>query len=166
LQEDFSWENTEPSAWSIGELSSAVTCACLPTLTPLVAKYFPKQPTTGHRSNSALLKEYNSGGTGGPNSQRSRGGFGHSRNTNKDLESHGTAFDTTTGHYSEDNLYIAPGEKDRSSGSESQLPALPIDSDSSAAVVGLQSVREDLLQAAAQRVASASFPGRDAGAHG
>lgn len=28
-------------SWSIGQLASALTCACLPTLRPFLAKFFP-----------------------------------------------------------------------------------------------------------------------------
>ncbi|KAI1104099.1 hypothetical protein F4804DRAFT_206586 [Jackrogersella minutella] len=38
---DFSYENVEGSSWSITELCSGVTCACLPTLRPLVSKWIP-----------------------------------------------------------------------------------------------------------------------------
>ncbi|KAK1675699.1 hypothetical protein BDP55DRAFT_552169 [Colletotrichum godetiae] len=38
---DFTWTNVDASLWSIGEISSAVTCACLPTLRPLLTKMFP-----------------------------------------------------------------------------------------------------------------------------
>ncbi|KAK6211008.1 integral membrane protein [Colletotrichum tabaci] len=38
---DFTWANVDASLWSIGEISSAVTCACLPTLRPLLTKLFP-----------------------------------------------------------------------------------------------------------------------------
>lgn len=41
LFEDFPWQNVAPSLWSIGELTSAITCACLVTLRPFVARYFP-----------------------------------------------------------------------------------------------------------------------------
>jgi hypothetical protein len=41
LFEDFSWENSPSSMWSVGELTSAITCCCLPTLRPLVSRYFP-----------------------------------------------------------------------------------------------------------------------------
>ncbi|CAK7226762.1 hypothetical protein SEUCBS140593_006351 [Sporothrix eucalyptigena] len=51
--EDFSWENVASSCWSVGELSSAVTCLCLPTLKPLVQRLVPRligstaSPSTG-----------------------------------------------------------------------------------------------------------------------
>jgi hypothetical protein len=41
LFEDFPWENVESSLWSVGELTSALTCACLPTMRPLVVRYVP-----------------------------------------------------------------------------------------------------------------------------
>ncbi|SPQ24632.1 0ec0b235-2f10-408a-9ebd-c29ad514edeb [Thermothielavioides terrestris] len=41
LFEDFPWENVASSLWSIGELTSALTCACLPTLRPLVVRFVP-----------------------------------------------------------------------------------------------------------------------------
>ncbi|KXX77961.1 hypothetical protein MMYC01_206789 [Madurella mycetomatis] len=39
--EDSPWENVDIALWSIGELTSALTCACLPTLRPLVVRHFP-----------------------------------------------------------------------------------------------------------------------------
>ncbi|KAH0440217.1 hypothetical protein CcaCcLH18_02587 [Colletotrichum camelliae] len=42
IQQDFTWTNVEASLWSLGEISSAVTCACLPTLRPLMTKLFPR----------------------------------------------------------------------------------------------------------------------------
>ncbi|KAK3995913.1 hypothetical protein QBC44DRAFT_365884 [Cladorrhinum sp. PSN332] len=41
LYEDFPWENVPSSLWSVGELTSAITCSCLPTMRPLVRKYLP-----------------------------------------------------------------------------------------------------------------------------
>ncbi|KAF6814210.1 integral membrane protein [Colletotrichum plurivorum] len=42
IHEDFTWTNVEASLWSVGECASAVTCACLPTLRPLLTAMFPK----------------------------------------------------------------------------------------------------------------------------
>ncbi|VBB86074.1 Putative protein of unknown function [Podospora comata] len=42
LYEDFPWENVTSSLWSVGELTSAITCACLPTLRPFLVTYFPR----------------------------------------------------------------------------------------------------------------------------
>ncbi|KAK4163859.1 hypothetical protein QBC43DRAFT_300823 [Cladorrhinum sp. PSN259] len=41
LYEDFPWENVTAALWSVGELTSAITCACLPTMRPLVRQYLP-----------------------------------------------------------------------------------------------------------------------------
>ncbi|KAH7161852.1 hypothetical protein EDB81DRAFT_353670 [Dactylonectria macrodidyma] len=37
-QEDFTWWNVKPSSWSLAELTSAISCACLPTFKPLVTR--------------------------------------------------------------------------------------------------------------------------------
>ena len=42
LFHDVTWQNASAACWSIGELASGVTCACLPTLRPLVSGYFPQ----------------------------------------------------------------------------------------------------------------------------
>ncbi|KAK1999429.1 hypothetical protein LX36DRAFT_574289 [Colletotrichum falcatum] len=41
IETDFSWTNVEAALLSLGEISSAVTCASLPTLRPLLTKLFP-----------------------------------------------------------------------------------------------------------------------------
>ncbi|KAK0639941.1 hypothetical protein B0T16DRAFT_288071, partial [Cercophora newfieldiana] len=46
LFEDFPWENSASSMWSIGELTCAIICCCLPTLRPLVGRYFPSLGAT------------------------------------------------------------------------------------------------------------------------
>ncbi|KAI1779639.1 hypothetical protein F4818DRAFT_148293 [Hypoxylon cercidicola] len=57
---DFSYENVEGSAWSVAEICSGVTCACLPTLRPLVSKWIPSlsnrlhKPTRGDRRQSGM----------------------------------------------------------------------------------------------------------------
>nr|QZS37071.1 C066A protein [Hypoxylon sp. CO27-5] len=57
---DFSYENVEGSSWSITELCSGVTCACLPTLRPLVSKWVPSlsnrlhMPGRGYKRQSAF----------------------------------------------------------------------------------------------------------------
>lgn len=38
--EDPSWNHVEWAGWAMGELASALTCACLPTLRPFLAKFF------------------------------------------------------------------------------------------------------------------------------
>ncbi|KAK4231619.1 hypothetical protein QBC38DRAFT_440010 [Podospora fimiseda] len=39
--DDFPWENVPAALWSIAELTCAITCACLPTMRPLVRMYLP-----------------------------------------------------------------------------------------------------------------------------
>jgi hypothetical protein len=43
---DFTYENVESSGWSMGELASGLTCACLPTLRPLFARCLPWMSTS------------------------------------------------------------------------------------------------------------------------
>lgn len=38
---DATWENVEPSLWSLGELCSGMTCSCLPCLRPLASRWLP-----------------------------------------------------------------------------------------------------------------------------
>ncbi|KAK3368697.1 putative integral membrane protein [Podospora didyma] len=56
LYEDFPWENVVSSCWSIGELTSAITCLCLPTLRPLLSHYFPALGTQAGRSHQGYGK--------------------------------------------------------------------------------------------------------------
>ncbi|KAI1461517.1 hypothetical protein F4805DRAFT_412295 [Annulohypoxylon moriforme] len=46
---DFSYENVEGSSWSTTELCSGVTCACLPTLRPLISKWIPSLSNRLHK---------------------------------------------------------------------------------------------------------------------
>ncbi|KAI2602817.1 hypothetical protein GGR54DRAFT_622630 [Hypoxylon sp. NC1633] len=46
---DVSYENVEASIWSITELCSGVTCACLPTLRPLVSRWIPSLSNRLHK---------------------------------------------------------------------------------------------------------------------
>ncbi|KAI1468734.1 uncharacterized protein F4812DRAFT_344533 [Daldinia caldariorum] len=46
---DVSYENVEGSSWSITELCSGITCACLPTLRPLVSKWIPALSNRLHK---------------------------------------------------------------------------------------------------------------------
>ncbi|RYP53581.1 hypothetical protein DL768_001445 [Monosporascus sp. mg162] len=59
IEEDFSWENVGASSWSIGELSSALTCVCLPTLRPLFIGVVPgmSPPHSGARPNEGYWKQ-------------------------------------------------------------------------------------------------------------
>ncbi|KAK4193246.1 hypothetical protein QBC35DRAFT_100231 [Podospora australis] len=74
LSTDVTWDNVSSSCWSVGELCSGITCACLPTLRPLIAKIFPSMQS--HPSNSS--ENYYKKSTG-------RDGTGpRSRNKNND----------------------------------------------------------------------------------
>ncbi|PKS12632.1 hypothetical protein jhhlp_000840 [Lomentospora prolificans] len=57
--EDITWENVESSGWSLGELTSALTCACLPTLRPLVSRFIPSLATAPQRSTMGYKKNTN-----------------------------------------------------------------------------------------------------------
>lgn len=50
LTEDATWDNVDSAGWSTGELCSGMTCSCLPTLRPLLARYFPHLGGSGSRS--------------------------------------------------------------------------------------------------------------------
>ncbi|KAK1966843.1 hypothetical protein LY78DRAFT_577598 [Colletotrichum sublineola] len=52
LEEDFTWTNVEGSAWSVGELSSGLTCACLPACRPLVARFIPALSSRATKSST------------------------------------------------------------------------------------------------------------------
>ena len=51
LTQDYTWDNAEPAGWSVGEICSGITCACLPTLRPLASRVWPAMRT--HLSPSA-----------------------------------------------------------------------------------------------------------------
>ncbi|KAK3987788.1 hypothetical protein QBC44DRAFT_351653 [Cladorrhinum sp. PSN332] len=73
LSEDTTWDNVASSCWSVGELCSGITCACLPTLRPLAARVFPSLQST-QNSNSGKYYHHESskrGGTGPHRSNRS-----------------------------------------------------------------------------------------------
>ncbi|KAL2134421.1 hypothetical protein VTI74DRAFT_260 [Chaetomium olivicolor] len=61
LFEDFPWETVDSSLWSIGELTSAITCACLPTLRPLLVRYFPSFASQIGRSTGGYGSEHRHG---------------------------------------------------------------------------------------------------------
>lgn len=63
---DVTWDNTEAALWSIIELTVAIIAACLPTLGPLISRFFPRFMNL---SSSAR----NNGGSYGHNSRSGRG---------------------------------------------------------------------------------------------
>ncbi|GAP92805.1 putative integral membrane protein [Rosellinia necatrix] len=75
---DFSYENIEASSWSIAELSSGVTCVCLPTLRPFVSKYIPKLASKVQISSAGCVR--NSGSEGINAGKASR----HTRNGSRE----------------------------------------------------------------------------------
>ncbi|KAH6853957.1 hypothetical protein B0I37DRAFT_410081 [Chaetomium sp. MPI-CAGE-AT-0009] len=46
LSDDVTWDNVGAACWSIGEVCSGITCACLPTLRPFFASWLPALCTT------------------------------------------------------------------------------------------------------------------------
>ncbi|KAI2623474.1 hypothetical protein GGS26DRAFT_219028 [Hypomontagnella submonticulosa] len=54
---DYSYENVEGSSWSITELCSGVTCACLPTLRPLVSKWIPSLSNRLHKPSRSCRRQ-------------------------------------------------------------------------------------------------------------
>ncbi|KAK4231149.1 hypothetical protein QBC38DRAFT_495898 [Podospora fimiseda] len=77
LSEDTTWDNVASSCWSVGELCSGITCACLPTLRPLVARVFPSlQSSTGR---STTDKYYRNGSSS--NKRTNRSGVNESAST-------------------------------------------------------------------------------------
>ncbi|RYP15889.1 hypothetical protein DL765_005423 [Monosporascus sp. GIB2] len=58
-EEDASWENVATSSWSVGELSSALTCACLSTLRPVFTRIVPgmSSPHSGERIDESYGKQ-------------------------------------------------------------------------------------------------------------
>ncbi|KAJ4297315.1 hypothetical protein N0V88_004233 [Collariella sp. IMI 366227] len=52
LSSDVTWDNVNSSCWSIGELCSGITCACLPTLRPLISPCLPGMRSHSEESNN------------------------------------------------------------------------------------------------------------------
>ncbi|KAK4647821.1 uncharacterized protein QC761_104720 [Podospora bellae-mahoneyi] len=78
LSEDVTWDNVASSCWSVGELCSGITCACLPTLRPLVAKIFPSM-NSSNDSYGSYQKSSGRDGTAPSKSKRSRNETGSTR---------------------------------------------------------------------------------------
>ncbi|KAK4200210.1 hypothetical protein QBC40DRAFT_73030 [Triangularia verruculosa] len=75
LSLDVTWDNVASSCWSVGELCSGITCACLPTLRPLVAKIFPSM----NSSYGSYQKSSGRDGTAPSKGKRSRNETGSMR---------------------------------------------------------------------------------------
>ncbi|KAI5921680.1 hypothetical protein F4810DRAFT_712297 [Camillea tinctor] len=76
---DFTYENIGGSSWSITELCSGVTCACLPTLRPLASKWMPALSTRLHKSSRGYRRQSGSRAT-----DVEMGGSKHTRTGSKD----------------------------------------------------------------------------------
>lgn len=86
IKDDVTWQHVESSGWSIGELASALTCASLPTLRPLVAKYFPSLGLTTTATGDNKPSSYHPGATiGGSGGRQDSKGTFQSRATKKSV---------------------------------------------------------------------------------
>ncbi|KAL1843478.1 hypothetical protein VTJ49DRAFT_1349 [Mycothermus thermophilus] len=65
LSDDVTWDNVASSCWSIGELCSGITCACLPTLRPLISRMVPGMGSESGGSNTGPRKYYYGSSSGG-----------------------------------------------------------------------------------------------------
>ena len=50
VDDDYTWQGVAAACWSITEICSGLICACLPTLRPLVGRYFPSLASRPNRS--------------------------------------------------------------------------------------------------------------------
>ncbi len=61
LSNDVTWDNVASACWSIGELGSGITCACLPTLRPFFSGWLPGMRSQGGPSDNKYYKHSASG---------------------------------------------------------------------------------------------------------
>ncbi|KAK0624600.1 hypothetical protein B0T17DRAFT_245961 [Bombardia bombarda] len=71
LSDDVTWDNVASSCWSVGEICSGITCACLPTLRPLLSKCVPSMRSPSGNGSSGRGYHQKSSGRDGT-SERSR----------------------------------------------------------------------------------------------
>jgi hypothetical protein len=56
---DLTWDNAEAAIWTIIEVSTGIICACLPTIKPLVSRFFPRLLSTNRiRRGTQLSNTY------------------------------------------------------------------------------------------------------------
>ncbi len=146
--DDFTWENVESSGWSMGELASGLTCACLPTLRPLIGRF---TPWLSSRADTYLHH--------------------HGRTSDRDVEkndtttrgsrSSGAAEHTTTNQAAggRDDGWPAP-PPGAPGAFIAGVPRMDSGGDSSDGVVGLQAARDGLARKEAPRPAAAGGSGR------
>ncbi|KAH9899009.1 hypothetical protein F4778DRAFT_181710 [Xylariomycetidae sp. FL2044] len=72
VSRDITFDGVAITAWSVAELASGITCAALPTLRPLIGKYFPAFGTMAQSSGSRNYKVQSDSSASGKYS-RSRG---------------------------------------------------------------------------------------------
>lgn len=66
---DVTWVQVKSTLWSVVEITSALVCACLPTLRPFVRHYFHKLDLSSSNTGGGVIL---SDGTGGGNSAARR----------------------------------------------------------------------------------------------
>jgi len=74
---DATWQNVNGQLWSLGELTSAIVCACLVTLRPLLSRVFPAIRAFAHRSSNGRRPSTDA------NSSDNPPGSGHSSDTHQ-----------------------------------------------------------------------------------
>jgi hypothetical protein len=95
LGEDFTWQNVETSAWSVGELCSGITCACLPTLRPFLKAHFPglgTQLTGGGDRDEEYGDDVGTAATAAPAHKRVGSGDSSQRSMDEEGRSAGPAY--------------------------------------------------------------------------
>jgi hypothetical protein len=132
LSEDFTWDNVEAAGWSIGELCSGLTCACLPTFRPLVGRWFPALST---RNRSNMQYYANNKGSSYNTEMSSKSRDRDRCKHNRDLSSSGS----NNGLFCKDTKY----DLERADSG-----------DNTDNVLGLHSAREDLRSQAGQEASS------------
>ncbi|KAH6650542.1 hypothetical protein F5144DRAFT_588997 [Chaetomium tenue] len=65
LSADVTWDNVGASCWSIGEVCSGITCACLPTLRPCFTRCLPALRTQRGGGGESGERGSSGGGSGG-----------------------------------------------------------------------------------------------------
>ncbi|KAL2199409.1 hypothetical protein P885DRAFT_67438 [Corynascus similis CBS 632.67] len=81
LSDDVTWDNVASSCWSIGELCSGITCACLPTLRPLIIRCLPALRSQSGRSTGDDKYYYHRSLSRGGGSKVGAGGRLHNKNS-------------------------------------------------------------------------------------
>ena len=112
---DLTWHNIGSACWSVGEIASAVTCLCLPTLRPLLGRLRPRRASRnggnggnvdnvgndGNRSKWSSVREFFHRSTARGGHRRTRSDRTHTANgggrNGASQHSKNTSQDTTVG---------------------------------------------------------------------